>query len=89
LSELQRLIDSPEIPNATRKKLRKQASAIARKLPAASGTGKKATKAKKQVTKGLKTLNKTIAKARAKMPSETFAQVDAAATRFSTAFAGV
>ena len=41
------------------------------------------------MTKGLKALNKTIAKARAKMPSETFTQLDAAATRFSAAFAGL
>ena len=84
MSALQRLIDSPDIPNATRKKLRKQASAIARKLPTAAGTGKKAQKAKKQVTKGLKALNKTIGKARAKIPSETFTQLGAAATRFSS-----
>ena len=41
-----------------------------RKLPTAAGTGKKAQKAKKQVTKGLKALNKTIGKARAKIPSD-------------------
>jgi cysteine-rich repeat protein len=85
LAALQRLIASPEIPNATRKKLGKQAGSIAKRLPAAAGTGKKAAKARKQVTSGLKALRRTLAKAQKKMPSEAFDQIDAAVTRFSQA----
>ena len=41
------------------------------------------------MTNGLKALSKTITKARTKMPSETFTQLDVAATRFRAAFAGL
>jgi len=89
LAALQRLIDSTDIPTATRKKLRKQANAIAKKLTTAAGTDKKAVKARKQMTNGLKALSKTITKASKKMPSDTLALLDGAVTRMAAAVSGL
>jgi len=90
LTGLQSLIDSaPDIPKATRKKLKKQAKAIARKLPVAAGVGKKAMKARMQVSNALKGLTKTIAKAQGKLSQDTVNRLRTAITNTTSAVAGL
>src|SRR5262249_3483928 len=86
LSELQSLIDgATDVPKATRRKLAKQAKAIARKLPKMVGMGRKAARAQRQVTNGLNALRRTLAKARRKIPPVTLSKLNAAVDQTSTA----
>jgi len=86
LSELQSLIDgATDVPKATRRKLGKQAKAIARKLPKMVGMGRKAARAQRGVTNGLNALRRTLAKARRKIPPVTLSKLNAAVDQASTA----
>jgi cysteine-rich repeat protein len=90
LSSLQSLIDSAsDIPKATRRKLKKQAKAIAKKLPVAAGTGRKAQKAHKQISNALKALTKTVAKAQRKLSPDTVSKLNAAITSATIAVGGL
>jgi cysteine-rich repeat protein len=78
LSALQGLIDSADLPKGTRKKLRKQAKGIARKLPKAAGTGRKAEKARRQIGNGLMALTRTVARAHRRIDPDTASDLNAA-----------
>ncbi len=78
LGALQALIDSAaDIPKATRKKLKKLAKRVAKQLPIAAGSGRKADKALKQVDNGLRALGKTVTRAEKKIGAGTVSELNA------------
>jgi cysteine-rich repeat protein len=90
LDLLKEIISSAgDIPKKTRKKLQKSVTTIAKKLPAAAGTGKKAQKALKQIGNGLNALRRTVAKAQRKLSPDTTSKLNAAIQSTSTAVGGL
>ncbi len=79
------LIDTVDMPKGTRRKLRKQTRVVGKRLPAAAGTGKKAVKAKRQVNKGLKALDRTLRKAQRKLAPDALVQLTTELARMNAA----
>ena len=71
LDAVDRLLASANIKKATRNKLGKLLNLVRKKLPLASGSGKKAVRAHKQASKALSSLTRTVTKAGKKIPSDT------------------
>jgi hypothetical protein len=76
LAALQSLITSAtDIKKSTRKKLLNTSKKVGKKLPLAAGTGKKASRALKQVNNSLQALMSTVAKAGGKIGTPTATQI--------------
>jgi cysteine-rich repeat protein len=76
LAALQSVINSAtDIKKGTRKKLLATARKLGKKLPLAAGTGKKASRALKQVNGSLQALTRTVSKAGSKIGATTATQI--------------
>jgi cysteine-rich repeat protein len=79
LAALQNVISSAtDIKKGTRKKLLKTTKRLGKKLPLAAGTGKKASRALKQVNNSLQALMRSVTKASGKIGTSTATQLTTA-----------
>jgi cysteine-rich repeat protein len=86
LAALQSLINSAtDIKKSTRKKLLNTSKKLGKKLPLAAGTGKKASRALKQVDNGLQALMRTVSKAGGKIGAGTATEISNAIRSTMTA----
>ena len=89
LDAIDALLSSASIKKSTRNKLAKLLKTVRKKLPLATGTGKKAARALKQANNALASLTRTVAKAGKKVPPDVAASLRDAISKAATAVASL
>jgi cysteine-rich repeat protein len=89
LDAIDALLSSASIKKSTRNKLAKLLKTVRKKLPLATGTGKKAARALRQANNALASLTRTVAKAGKKVPPDVAASLRDAISKAATAVASL